>query len=64
MAQSGGAALDMVSAVRMVIRFDLYAQKYSERVPDLELAVYDCTVELLDDRGKTHIAKVAEWWRY
>jgi hypothetical protein len=26
--------------------------------------VYDCTVEILDDRGKRHVGKVEEWWRY
>ena len=64
MAQTGGAALDMVNAVRMVICFDLHARRYSDSVPDLELAVYDCTVEILDDRGTRHTAKVEEWWRY
>ena len=64
MVQTGGAALDLVSSVRMVIRFDLHARKYSDRVPDVELAVYDCTVEILDERGKQHVATVKEWWRY
>jgi hypothetical protein len=62
--QTGGAALDMVSAVRMEIVFDLAATRPSPNVPGLELAAYQCTVEIVDDRGRRHVASVPEWWRY
>ena len=61
--QSGGAALDMVSAVHMEIEFDLAARP-SPTVPGLVLAAYACTVEIVDDRGRRHVASVPEWWRY
>ena len=62
--QSSGAALDMVSAARMEIAFDLAAARPHPTVPGLELAAYTCTVEIVDDRGKRHVASVPEWWRY
>jgi len=62
--QSGGAALDMVSAVRMEIVFDFEATRPSPNVPGLELAAYRCMVEIVDDRGRQHVANVPEWWRY
>ena len=62
--QTGGAALDMVSTARMEIVFDIAATRPSPTVPGLELAAYRCTVEIVDDRGKHHVAEVPEWWRY
>ena len=61
--QSQGAALDMVSAARLEVTFDLARPGYSRHVPGLELAVYACVVEILDDRGRRHVATVPEWWR-
>ena len=62
--QSGGAALDMISAARIEIVFDLAATRPSPNMPGAELAVYRCAVEIVDDRGKHHMANVPEWWRY
>ncbi len=58
-----GAALDMVSAARLEVTFDPARSGYSRHVPGLELAVYACVVEILDDHGKRHVATVPEWWR-
>jgi len=39
--------------LKIHFRFD--DTQLSESVPGLELAAYDCTVEIHDDRGTVHI---------
>jgi len=62
--QTQGAALDMVSAASITVVFDFEGSRPSPHVPGLKLLAYTCTVEIVDDRGRTHTATVPEWWRY
>lgn len=62
--QRQGAVLDMVTSARISIDFDFARTRLSRSVPGLELAMYNCIVEIVNDRGKSHIASVPEWWRY
>jgi hypothetical protein len=62
--QSQGAALDMVSTVTISVDFRFWDTRPSASVPDLDLVAYTCSVEIVDDRGRTHTAVVPEWWRY
>jgi hypothetical protein len=54
----------MVSSAEITVVFDFSRTREAENVPGLELAAYECTVEIIDDRGKMHMATVPEWWRY
>lgn len=62
--QTQGAALDMASAATITVDFDFEGSRSSPNVPGLELPAYTCTVEMVDDRGRTHTATVPEWCRY
>ena len=64
LAVSQGSSLDYIRSVEIRIDFDFGATQMDQHVPELELAAYDCVVEIVDNRGKSHIGKVPEWWRY
>ena len=64
MLESEDCSIDQVDKMLLKIRFRFEDTQFSEAVPELELAAYDCTVEIHDDRGTVHIGKVPEWWKY
>jgi hypothetical protein len=59
-----GCSLEQVRSAVIKIDFRFADTQLSFEVPGLELAAYDCTVEIIDDRGKPWVGKVPEWWRY
>jgi hypothetical protein len=54
---------DQVKKMFLKIHFRFEDTQLSKNTPGLELAAYDCTVEIHDDRGAVHIGRVPEWWR-
>lgn len=61
---SNRCSLDQVRSAVIKIDFCFADTRPSPNVPGLELAAYNCTVEITDDRGKVWVGKVPEWWRY
>jgi hypothetical protein len=57
-------SIDYVKEIKMYINFDLSNIIFHESINNLELAVYKCKVEIIDDRNKVHIGIVPEWWKY
>ena len=64
MLESEECSIDQVKKMLLKIRFRFEDTTFSENVPGLELAAYDCVVEIHDDRGAVHIGKIPEWWKY
>ncbi|MDH3444563.1 MAG: hypothetical protein OEN50_11600 [Deltaproteobacteria bacterium] len=64
MLESEDCSADQVQKMFVKIQFRFEDTQLSETVPGLELAAYDCTVEIHDDRGTVHIGKVPEGWKY
>lgn len=61
--ESQNCSITQIKEVNIFLNFDLTKKRRSEYT-DLELATYECIVEILDDRNITHKATVVEWWRY
>ena len=59
---SQGALLDMVDSARITIMYEL-DRTYRNPNTGHELEIYRCESEIIDVRGKRHVAEVPEWWR-
>ena len=64
MLESEDCSIEQVKRMLLKIHFHFDDTQLSKSVPGLELAAYDCTVEIHDDRGTVHIGAVPEWWKY
>ena len=64
MLESEDCSIDQVKTMLLKIRFRFDDTTFSKTVPGLELAAYDCVVEILDDHGTVHVGEVPEWWKY
>jgi hypothetical protein len=61
---SNQCSVEQVRSAVIKIDYRFADTRPSPHVPNLELAAYDCEVEIIDDRGKVWMARVPEWWRY
>jgi hypothetical protein len=60
MLESEDCSIYQVQKMVVKIHFRFEDTQFSENVPGLELAAYDCTVEIHDDCGAVHIGDVPE----
>ena len=53
----------IIRSATLRIEFDYTRTRRTDSEPSEEIPEFRCMIELMDDRGVTHIAEPKNWWR-